>query len=59
MSDEYREKLRSLTLRHSKTPSKTTVDVHDNHTVEVTESDERQDVLIKPATIALKTTMEG
>ncbi len=53
---EYREKLLSLGFSRSRDRQpKKTVDVHDHHTVEVTEHwDDRQDVLVKPETVRLK-----
>ncbi|MCA1569760.1 MAG: hypothetical protein LC798_05445 [Chloroflexi bacterium] len=52
----YREKLQSLGFsRPSARQPKTTVDVHDTHTVEVTEHwHDRQDVLVKPQPVKLK-----
>ena len=49
----FKEKIRSVNFGFgSKRTSKTTVDVHDTHTVEVTEHwNDRQDVNVKPNTI--------
>lgn len=41
---EFRRKLLSLHLNPSKAGPKVTVDRHDHHVVEVTTSDDRQDV---------------
>lgn len=50
-----REAIRSISLRHNQPGSKVTVDVHDNHTVEVTEHwNDRVDVTMKPKTIHVK-----
>lgn len=59
MDDEraaYREKLKSLNFGSSFAPSsKTTIDVHDNHTVEVRESgSDRVDVTVKAPTTILQ-----
>jgi hypothetical protein len=49
VSDDFAAKVRSLHFARSDRPkAKKTVDVHDYGTVEVTTSDERQDVLVKP-----------
>lgn len=56
MSAEYREKLKSLGFSRARARQpKTTVDVHDHHTVEVTEHwHDRQDVTVKPDTVRIK-----
>jgi hypothetical protein len=53
---DFREKLRSLSFsRPSHRAPKVTTDVHDTHTVDVTEHwHDRQDVLIKPDPVKLK-----
>lgn len=51
----YKEKLRSIGFRRTTPGSKTTVDVHDHHTMEVTEHwNDRVDVTCKPETIHVK-----
>lgn len=56
MGAEYRDKLKSLSFVGAARPSKKTVDVHDSHTVEVTEHwDDRVDVAVKPETIHVET----
>lgn len=60
MADDYRDKLRSLNLRApSRVPeTKVTTDVHDHHTVDVTEHlSDRMDVNIKASTLKLSTKM--
>lgn len=61
--DPYVEKLRSLNVsRASRRGPKVTVDIHDHHTVEVTEHwHDRQDVLVKPEPVRrkLKGTVHG
>lgn len=52
---EFKDKIRSLSLMGSKRDAKKTVDVHDHHTVEVTEHwDDRVDVTLKPETVRVK-----
>lgn len=49
---EYADKLRSLGFRSQVPANKKTVDVHDEHTVVVTEHwNDRQDVTVCPQTV--------
>ena len=57
MSDEFKEKLRSLSFQGDRrgVAPKVTTDVHDHHEVDVTEHwSERVDVLVKPDTVRYK-----
>lgn len=55
-----REAALSISMRASMPGSKTTVDVHDSHKVEVTEHwNDRVDVTMKPETIQVKGTLAG
>ena len=55
----YVDKLRSLGFRATVPSPKVTTDVHDRHTVDVTEHfNDRVDVTVKPATARLKITQE-
>jgi hypothetical protein len=57
--NDYLAKLRSLALNARPTRSKTTVDVHDTHTVEVTEhGTDQQAVVVKPKTIRVSMNVE-
>lgn len=53
---DFKEKIRSINFgqaRHRK--PKVTTDVHDNHSVDVTEHwHDRQDVTVKPSTVRYK-----
>lgn len=50
----FKEKIQSLSFMGSARLSKKTVDVHDTHTMEVTEHwDDRVDVTMKPQTVHL------
>jgi hypothetical protein len=53
---EYVDKLRSLNVaRPGRRAPKVTIDVHDRHTVTVTEHwHDRQDVLVKPQPVRMK-----
>lgn len=53
---EYTDKLRSLNVsKPSRRAPKVTVDVHDRHTVEITEHwHDRQDITVKPQTLKIK-----
>lgn len=52
---EYAEKLRSLGFRARPPGNKVTTDVHDSHTVDVTEHwNDRVDVTVKPQTLRVK-----
>lgn len=53
---DFAEKLRSLSFSRPRNRApKTTVDVHDHHTVEVTEHwHDRQDVTVQPETIRIQ-----
>lgn len=53
MSD-FADKLRSIQFAGKKAGPKRTVDVHDHHTVEVTTSDERQDVKVNAPVIRIR-----
>ena len=51
---DYRKKLESLSFRASVPRPKVTTDVHDSHSVDVTEHwSERVDVTVKPGTVTL------
>lgn len=54
--DSPREHYRSIALGSifGQTPPKRTVDDHGTHTVTVTESDDRQDVTVKPRHLTVK-----
>lgn len=54
--NEFLEKLRSINIgKPERRQPKVTTDVHDHHTVDVTEHwDDRQDVTVKPQTAHLK-----
>lgn len=56
MSEEFKEKIRSINFgSERRRQPKKTVDVHDHHTVEVTEHwSDRQDINVKPETIRVK-----
>jgi hypothetical protein len=58
--DTYREKLRSLGFRKGPRTPKTTTDVHDHHSVDVTEHwDDRVDVTVRPDPIRVRMTQES
>lgn len=61
MPNEFLEKLRTINFGDKrKRGPKTTTDVHDHHTVDVTEHwDDRQDVTVKPETIRVKGRLRG
>lgn len=53
MSDDFKDKLRSIQFAGKKAGAKVVTDVHDHHTVTVTTHDERQDVTVKAPAIRL------
>jgi len=56
MSDSFKDKIRSINFGQSRhRQPKVTTDVHDNHTVAVTEHwHDRQDVLVRPECVRYK-----
>jgi hypothetical protein len=62
MGSEYREKLKSLAFQGPRTERgpKVTTDVHDRHSVDVTEHwSDRVDVTVKPSPVRVKFTQES
>lgn len=56
----FKEKIKSLSFRGSEKPVKITTDVHDTHTVDVTEHwSERVDVTVKPNPVSVSLKLKG